>query len=934
MTSQAVAEQFWNSLDRLAIQREADVEQRLLQPLLAALGYADDEITAKAPVVFQTGRKGRKHEADFIVHPGGSLSPASSLLVVEAKAPKEDLEAGRQQAESYAYATRAPFLLLCDGVQFEIWQMQVSQSSARAFVCAVHSLRSHRGAIERLIARGAAIAHCRTLGYKSLAAAADDVSQYISHELERIAGFRGIDRRLGAGGAATAAFPALESAGRGAFVLAASGHGKTTLAHDFHHRSLTMLADGDPVSFYLPLPDMAALDLSPEEYARGRLAARCPHFETAAAFTDLLESRGARLICDGLDRIDAQAQRTFLARTAMLLRDRPKVECHIFGRTPVSNNLSLPSFELMPLDRNEQTAIATRIDPWRGHAALYGFPKMLEPLQEHPLLLTLLLEHRQARGTLPSRLDDLFETWISRLLEVDGHSPARVARLRELLKRFAVAIDGAAGARGPVLAAIGTYDAADLDALIATGALTLGEQFELQHDALGDYLRAEALLDLNPEEVECRLPATDFMPGALFPALLMSRCRNLNLRDAIWTRIAESGLDVYLDVTRFGSDVDHFAAGAPDAVSTSYLSDLLRGIVEPLQWYLQPLASELVFELADGPSDVLGVHGRITDDRWVSYGFFPAEEDQPNLRLGQPKTSRRHGVRLDKVVGADNARALGFSKLREALAAVIRGRRLEGGPLWWNERLLGRLRYAARSWKADIALASDFKTLERLLTPRQGEWVHFDGRNRSFKVSEMLDDIERLREHGWRAPDPWWERLGGEPMLHDADPGRTTAVLDEYGRRSQRVLQELVEHSVPRLANSLDFYQAMPVRYALHVKDLGDCRFGMTVNWFPVADWTRAGADVGFGDGQPELRDREWFATIIAELGRLGRTGCTSVSFMSGYLPRFDGSHRNRRFDGETAVLRNALELLVQDLDRLFDRLPGTSIRSKAITGA
>ena len=78
MTSQAVAEQFWNSLDRLAIQREADVEQRLLQPLLAALGYADDEITAKAPVVFQTGRKGRKHEADFIVHPGGSLSPASS----------------------------------------------------------------------------------------------------------------------------------------------------------------------------------------------------------------------------------------------------------------------------------------------------------------------------------------------------------------------------------------------------------------------------------------------------------------------------------------------------------------------------------------------------------------------------------------------------------------------------------------------------------------------------------------------------------------------------------------------------------------------------------------------------------------------------------------------------------------------------------------
>jgi Type I restriction enzyme R protein N terminus (HSDR_N) len=934
MTSHAAAETFWNSLDRLAIKREADVEQRLLQPLLAALGYADDEITAKAPVVFQTGRKGRKHEADFIVHPGASLSLESSLLVVEAKAPTEDLEAGRHQAESYAHATRAPFLLLCDGTQFEIWQMQISQSSERAFVCGVHALRRHRGAIERLIARGSAVAHCRALGYKSLAADAGDVSTYVSHELARVAGASGIDRRLRTGGTDTAALPALERSDRGAFILAASGHGKTTLAHDLHHRSLARLADGDPVSFYLPLPDLAALDLSPEDYARERLAARCPHFASAAAFTDLLEARGARLICDGLDRIETRAQRTFLARVATLLRDRPKVQFHIFGRTPVSNSLPLPNFELMPLNSGEQLAIATRIDPWGGHAALQSFPTMLEPLLEHPLLLTLLLEHRQVSGALPSRLDDLFETWIRRLLEVDGHSPARVARLRDLLKRFAVAIGGASRARGPVLAATGIYDDVDLDALIATGALILGDQVELQHDALGDYLRAEALLDLTPNEVENRLPATVFLPGALFPALLMSRCRDLRVRNAIWTRIAETGLDVYLDVTRFGSDVDHFAAGAPDAVSTSYLSDLLRGIVEPMQWYLEQLAPELLLELADGPADVLGVHGRITEDRWVSYGFFPAKKDEPNLRLGEPKTRRRHGVRLNKVLGADNARALGFSKLRSALATVIRARCLKGGPLWWNERLLGRLRYAARSWKADIPLGSEFKALDRLLTPRQGQWVHFEGRDDGFSVSDMLDDIERLREHGWRAPDPWWERFGGEPLLHDADPARTAPLLDEYGRRCQRVLQELVDHSVPRLAQSLNFYQAMPVRYALHVEDLGNYRFAMMAHWFPVAGWNRAGADVEFGGERPELRDRERFAQIMVELGRFGRTGCKSVHFLSGVLPRFDGSHRNRRFDGETAVLRNALELFVQDLDGLFDRLPGTSIRSKALTGA
>lgn len=916
------------------MKREADVEQRLLQPMLAALGYANDEITAKAPLVFQAGRRGRRHEADFIVHLGASLSPNSSLLVVEAKAPKEDLEAARDQAESYAHATRAPFLLLCDGTQFEIWQMQASQSSKRAFSCAVDAIGRHRGAIERLIARDSAVAHCRALGYKSLAAAADDVSQYVSHELSRLAGASGIERRLRSGTTEAKAFSALEGVDRGAFILAASGQGKTTLAHDFHCQLLTTLTDNDPLPFYLPLPDLATLDLSPEHYACERLAARCPHFGSTAAFIDLLEERGVRLICDGLDRIEANDQRTFLARVATLLRDRPKVQFYIFGRTRVPNGLPLSTFELMPLNSAEQMAIARRIDPRAGPASIQVCPKILEPLLKNPLLLTLLLKHRQSSGKLPSRLDDLFKTWICRLLEVDGHSPARIARLRDLLKRFAVAIGGPSRARGPVLAATGTYDDVDLDALVANGALVLGDQIELQHDALGDYLRAEALLDLPPDEVEKRLPGIAFMPGALFPALLMSRCRNLTVRDAIWTRIAEAGLDVYLDVTRFGSDIDHFAAEMPDAISASYLSDLLRGIVEPVQWYLEPLAPELISEIAGCDADFLGVNGRITEDRWVTYGFFPAEKGEPNLRLGEPKTWRQYGVGLDQVLGADNARALGFSTLREALAKVIRSRRLEGGPLWWNERLLGRLRYAARAWNINIPLGSDFKKLDRLLTPQQGQWLHFNGSDRGFNVSEMLDDIERLREYGWRAPDPWWERLGGEPKSHNADPILTTQLLDEYGRRCQRVLQELVEHSIPRLAQALNFHQAMPVRYAFHVRYLTNYGFSLMTDWFPVADWARAGADVGFGDDPPKLRDWERYPQIMAELGRLGRTGCTSVLSTSGALPRFDGSHRNRHFDGETAVLRNTLELFVHDLDGLFNRLPGTSIRSKALAGA
>lgn len=190
---------------------------------------------------------------------------------------------------------------------------------------------------------------------------------------------------------------------------------------------------------------------------------------------------------------------------------------------------------------------------------------------------------------------------------------------------------------------------------------------------------------------------------------------------------------------------------------------------------------------------------------------------------------------------------------------------------------------------------------------RQGQWVRFDGGDRSFNFSEMLDDIERLREHGWRSLDPWWGRLGGEPMLHDADPALTTPLHYEYWRRCQRVFEELVEHSVPHLAHSLNFYRAMPVRYALHVQDLPNYGFGMRTNWFPVDAWSSAGADVDHGDEAAPLQDRELYATIMAELRRLGRTGCTTVSIVSRALPRLDGSYRNRRFDGETAVLRNAL---------------------------
>jgi hypothetical protein len=91
---------FWAALDRMVdfwsdiagkdLRGEGNVELRLVIPLLHALGYEDDDIDSKYPVIFQEGRLGRKPEADFVCFHGPLHNRDTSLLVVEAKRPGEE----------------------------------------------------------------------------------------------------------------------------------------------------------------------------------------------------------------------------------------------------------------------------------------------------------------------------------------------------------------------------------------------------------------------------------------------------------------------------------------------------------------------------------------------------------------------------------------------------------------------------------------------------------------------------------------------------------------------------------------------------------------------------------------------------------------------------------------------------------------------------
>ncbi|WP_128089604.1 type I restriction enzyme HsdR N-terminal domain-containing protein [Bradyrhizobium viridifuturi] len=99
--------EFWSNIPT-NFTNEADVELRLVVPLLRALGYEPDDVASKHPVEFREGRVGRKPEADFVCFNGPLHTRDTSLIVVEAKAPGEALPNGKLQGESYAANLRAP----------------------------------------------------------------------------------------------------------------------------------------------------------------------------------------------------------------------------------------------------------------------------------------------------------------------------------------------------------------------------------------------------------------------------------------------------------------------------------------------------------------------------------------------------------------------------------------------------------------------------------------------------------------------------------------------------------------------------------------------------------------------------------------------------------------------------------------------------------
>lgn len=298
---------FWDGLRSLTFSNEASVETDFILPLLSALGYERSDIRKNYPIVFQEGRRGRKHEADFVVFAEKPHNEHTSLLVIEAKSPSEKLLGSKAQAESYASNIRAPFLLLTNGVEIEIWQLQHTIKSELTLKAEVNELATRRGEVERLISKAATIEYCRSLQHKKIGAVIRDFGRYEDAEIHRTSKLAAsVERTLSnsnSGERWTSTiihnqFP------EGALVLGASGFGKTTFARSMFRQAIATRHSTQKgrLPFDIPLPDLAISHHSAVGFMTARLAAHCP-FVNEIILQQLLREEGASLVCDGFDRL-------------------------------------------------------------------------------------------------------------------------------------------------------------------------------------------------------------------------------------------------------------------------------------------------------------------------------------------------------------------------------------------------------------------------------------------------------------------------------------------------------------------------------------------------------------------------------------------------------------------------------------------------------
>lgn len=925
----------WSPAHLIAPKNEAEVETLLVLPLLAALGYAREDIRAKQPVKFQEGRVGRSPEADFVVYNGPIHSRDTSLLVVEAKAPGEKFEPAVGQAESYAMARaiRAPVILITDAVRLEVWQLQPTLENERVLAINVRDLAAQQGALERLLSKEALRTYARGLIHRRLATVPPDFGAYLAAEHARVSKVAPAANRSLRQGESTTIGSAdlLRSFGDGVIIVGPSGFGKSTLANGVFREAVDerIRTPKARLPFEIFLPDLG--EEEPVAFVAARLRAHQAG-ATEAFVRDVLRERGATLVCDGFNRLGDAAAVAVATNLRLLLRDYPKVQLLVLAAEGRSPGLPLETLVLLPLSRDEQLHLVRGTNP-QAVPFFSAPPGNLRDLTGHPLLLSLMARSWQARGTHDLRVVPVFQAWLDSLLGGPGAKWSIRSSREAALSAIAQATVGQ-----PVK----THDAAELlrkagispevlDSLEDAGAFRRGPtgSLELVHEALADFLRARSITSGSEEEVSARVAEMPLVLGSWLPILVLLMLEKAPSRNPLWRRAAEADPRVYVSLLAHpsGDAVDGSQEVTEEDVRC-LLSDILLGVLDPVRSAFPALEEAVATSAAGYGQHPLAIVGQLSGQRWLSYGFRSEATLGAPVILAQVPEGNARGLDLMRSgLPITGGRLIGFRVLKDALADVVSERALRGGRMWANERLLSDLRCLRHDGQLDMEEAG-LEALRQVLLPEADKVF---GVSRGFDtqiipVRRLLDDAERLLSEGIATLDRWWERMGAQSFMKADHPG-WPRLIDEHFRRAQILLAEIVGESFPGLRSSLSFHAALPVRFeATLTPSVWSDSGSISLLWRPVSSWEDAGADTTFAERLEwdEATFRAHVERVRGDLIRLGRPHATvGINSRRSVMWNFDGSDLNGRYDGATSALREACEWLQDGLDELTRGSPG-----------
>ncbi|WP_210161392.1 type I restriction enzyme HsdR N-terminal domain-containing protein [Bradyrhizobium sp. STM 3843] len=936
---------FWSNI-AASFTNEADVELRLVVPLLHALGYEPDDIAPKYPVTFREGRLGRKPEADFVCFSGPLRNRDASLVVVEVKAPGEALPDGKLQGESYAANLRAPLLLLTNGEELEIWQLKATQESERVFESPVESLTANRGTIEQLLSKTTVVDYCRTFQVKTILDASSDFGRYEKAELKRTARYAAaIDRTVDRVGSAERVETGrlLEECPSGCIVVAPSGYGKTMLSNRLFRQAIEKRwRDAKArLAFDIPITDLEETAVSIVAFMQRRLSAHQPG-TSESALVDYLRVTGATILCDGFDKASFRFQRHLTTEMTNLLRDYPLTQIFVFSREAARPNVALPLFKLAPLTDDEKRELErNNLDDGSDHfSSIIGMmsPTLLE-LCENPLLLQLALDYWKREREFPNQLAPLFQSWLRNVLNTEGTDIVASIRRERALTLIADATFEApiTGERVLALMEEDGVPADVLNEFVACDAARVnGSTIEVQHEALADFLRAKKMVSGHEPELLAKISTLRMPSDSFFPVLLMAQLSSHQLQSALWKRLTEVGPDVYFDALRYRFDVSsELKQLDPVKLSGEYLTELLEGVEQPLQSFFPALRETVIEEITGEPGSDLAVMGNVyASSRELVYKLHARRPSAPSVEVKTPSfPGILRSVNLDlSHYRLDSARLVAVELLKKSVLDAVKSKAFKGGVALAQDRLLGRCRFLANEYDFPLASNMDLGAIEQLLLPHKNGRVSPSAfsHDERFCVQELLDDIAILRAGGVSELDPWWVRLGWDETTDVQLEDVTCRVLHEQYRRVQIIYTEVAKTTFPAIAKEMSFFAPLPVRWQLTVVRRAPPHGGSTIyyTWSPAETWQQAGADVTFGDRAPASFTnvdhlREDVERIRAALVSLGRSDAHLTRF-HGFtqLSDFSGRHYTGYFDGATPAIHDVCDLLKRDLEWIFSSMP------------